>query len=186
MQADIALRMEDEGRPSLAQLVRFHAIDEGVVFDEGGLTVSAIRTEHPPLIDCFALSFKTVDAHVVFSDDTAPIQALEDFARGADLLIHEAMLKSALPALMARIGNATDKLIEHWLRSHTYAHDAARTAANAEVKALALSHLIPSDDPDYSEEHWQDAVAPEWPGPLHIGRDSMRIDLPSSTDRRAK
>lgn len=178
MKADIDLRIEDEGRPNLADLVHIHVIDPGTVLERDGLTVSAIRTLHPPLIDCFALSFKTTDCHVVFSGDTAPLPALEQFAQGADLLIHEAMLKSALPALMARIGNGSDKLMAHWLRSHSFAHDAAQTATRAGVKALALSHLIPSDDPTYTETHWHSAVADHWQGALYVGHDGLKIPLP--------
>lgn len=177
MKADIDLRIEDEGRPDLRKLVSIHVIDAGHVMEQDGVTVSAIRTEHPPLIDTFAFSFKTSETHVVFSGDTAPIEALEDFAHGADLLIHEAMLEAALPALMERIGNSSDKLMEHWLRSHTFAHDAAKTATKAGVKRLALSHLIPSDDPDYGLQDWKDAVKDHWDGPLIIGNDGVRIDL---------
>lgn len=177
MKADIDLRIEDEGRPDLRDLVQIHVIDIGTVVERGGLSVSALRTIHPPLIDTFALSFRTEEVHVVFSGDTAPLNALENFAKGADLLIHEAMLEAALPALMERIGNGSDKLMKHWLRSHTFAQDAAKTAVAAEVKQLALSHLIPSDDPTYTDAHWRDAVAGIWNGALHIGKDGMRIDL---------
>jgi ribonuclease BN (tRNA processing enzyme) len=177
MKTDIDLRIEDEGRPDLRDLLTLHVIDVGEVFKRNGLTVTAIRTEHPPLVDCFALSFKTAKVHVVFSGDTAPIEALEGFARGADLLVHEAMLESALPALMARVGNGSEKLMAHWLRSHSFAHDAAKTATKAGVKHLALSHLIPSDDPDYGAKDWRDAVASDWNGPLTIGYDGVRIDL---------
>lgn len=177
MKADIDLRIVDDGRDDLRDFVRVHVIDEGVVLDRGGLTISAIRTEHPPLIDCFAFSFKTAKHHAVFSGDTAPIKALEDFARGADLLIHEAMLESALPSLMERIGNGSDKLMAHWLRSHTFAHDAAKTATNAGVKRLALSHLIPSDDPNYGPKDWQDACADHWSGELIVGHDGVKIEL---------
>ncbi|MEQ8446586.1 MAG: MBL fold metallo-hydrolase [Pelagibacterium sp.] len=177
MKADIDLRIEDEGRPDLRNLVAIHVLDEGTVMARGGVSVTAIRTEHPPLVDCFAFSFRTDRTHVVFSGDTAPIKALEDFARGADLLIHEAMLEAALPALMARVGNGSDKLMAHWLRSHTFAHDAARIATKAGVRRLALSHLIPSDDPDYGVKDWQDAVAGHWDGPLIVGHDGIRIGL---------
>jgi len=71
MKADIDLRIADEGRPSLADLVTINVIDAGHVMDTGGITVTAIRTEHPPLIDTFALSFKTDKTHVVFSGDGA-------------------------------------------------------------------------------------------------------------------
>ncbi len=184
MQADIDLRIEDEGRPDLRALVAIHVVEPGRVMERGGVTVSAIRTEHPPLVDCFAFSFRTDTTHVVFSGDTAPIATLAEFARGADLLIHEAMLKAALPALLARVGNGSDKLMAHWLRSHSFAHDAAKTAAQAGVKRLALSHLIPADDPDYGPQDWQDAVAGHWDGPLIVGRDGLVIDLcRRATDR---
>ena len=108
--------------------------------EKAGIVITALRTKHPPLIDSFAYSFKTESAHVVFSGDTAPMEALENFARGADLLVHEAMLRSALPSLMERVGNGSDKLMAHFLRSHTFASDAAKTAKQAGVQHLTLSH----------------------------------------------
>ena len=177
MKADIDLRIEDEGRPDLRDLITIHAIDAGPVLSRDGVTISAIRNQHPPLVDSFALSFKTDEVHVVFSGDTAPIKALENFARGADLLIHEAMLESALPALLERVGNGSEKLMAHFLRSHTFAHDAAMTAANAGVKRLALTHLIPSDDPAYEAKDWQDACAGYYNGELIVGHDAIRIAL---------
>lgn len=177
MKADIDLRIVDEGRPDVRKLVRIHVIDAGDVMTRDGVQVTAMRTAHPPLVDCFAFSFKTAATHVVFSGDTAPLPALEDFARGADLLIHEAMLEEALPALMARVGNGSEKLLQHMQRSHTCAHDAARTATNAGVARLALNHLVPSDDPDYGPRNWEEAVADHWTGPLYVGHDGLRIDL---------
>lgn len=177
MKADIDLRIDDEGRPDLRHLIHINVIEAGKIMEREGLVVSALPTEHPPLVDCFALSFRTANKHVVFSGDTAPIKSLEDFARNADLLIHEAMLESALPALMARVGNGSDKLMTHFLRSHTFAHDAAETATKAGVKRLALSHLIPADDASYSASDWQEAVANYWKGPLFIGYDGLKIEL---------
>ena len=177
MQADIDLRILDEGRPDLRDLVRVHLIGAGTVAQVEGITVTAHRTDHPPLVDCFALSFRTASRHVVFSGDTAPLPALAAFARGADLLVHEAMLAAALPALTARVGNGSDRLMQHLRRSHSTAGDAARTAMRAGVRRLALSHLIPADDPAYAAEDWKAAVAPHWNGPLFIGTDGMRIDL---------
>jgi len=94
-------------------------------------------------------------------------------------LVHEAMLEAALPALFERIGNADDRLMEHWLRSHTFAHDAAKLATQANAGALALHHLIPSDDPDYQEADWTKAARPNWQGQLHIGHDGLVIPLPN-------
>jgi len=177
MRDDIELRTADEGRPDLASLVTIHTLDAGEVLHNETMNVTAMRNIHPPLIDTFALSFKTDDAHVVFSGDTAYLPALAEFANGADLLIHEAMLEEALPALFARIGNTDDRLYKHWLRSHTFAHDAGKIASTANVKALAINHLIPSDDPDYGDEHWHAAVQPTWKGKLYVSTDGMTIDI---------
>lgn len=178
MKCDIDLRIEDEGRPDLSKLVTILPIEEGAFFQRGELTVLAMRTIHPPLVDCFALSFRTGNVHVVCSGDTAPMDAMADFARGADLLVHEAMLKATLPALMERIGNGSEKLYQHWLRSHSFARDAARIAGKAEVRKLALSHLIPSDDPSFTEEDWISAVADlAGEAELHIGKDGLKILL---------
>lgn len=177
MQADIDLRIADDGRMDIRDLVRIHTVDAGTVMSRDGLTVTAMRTQHPPMTDCFAYSFRTATTHVVCSGDTAPLPALADFARGADLLVHEAMLVEALPALMERVGDTTGKLKARLLRVHSPAAEVAKIATQAGVKALALSHLIPSDDPDFTEEHWREAVDGIFEGPLHIGHDGLRIDL---------
>lgn len=178
LQCDIDLRIADEGRPDLRQLVSIHPIDAGAVYDHAGLRVSAIRTIHPPLVDCFALSFQTADTHVVCSGDTAPLDAMADFARGADLLVHEAMLEEALPALFARVGNGSEKLMAHLKRSHTAARDAARIAAQAGVKRLALSHLLPSDDPAFTDAEWRKTVADYATDvDIIIGKDGLKIPL---------
>ena len=177
MKADIDLRIEDEGRPDLRDLIAINVVDAGHVLSRDGIDISAIRTQHPPLIDCFAFSFKTQQTHIVFSGDTAPIDAIVDFARNADLLVHEAMLDAALDALMKRIGNGSHKLMEHFLRSHSSAHEVAKIATRAAVKRLALSHLLPADDPNYDENDWRAATADHWDGPLIVGYDGVRIDL---------
>lgn len=175
MAFDIAIRQEDEGRPPLGDLVIVRALPDGP-FAVGALTVRWLPTDHPP-VPCFAYRIEGGGKAVVFGADTAPLPALAGFARGADLLIHEAMLEAALPALVARVGNGDDRLMHHLRRSHTPAHEAARIARQAGVGALALNHLIPSDDPAWTEAHWRAAVEPEWPGAFHLGRDGLRIPL---------
>jgi len=179
MKADIQLRIDDEGRPDLFSLVTFHELKAGRVYESQDITVAAMRNTHPPLVDTFAFSFKSSQSHVVFSGDTAYQESLAEFAKGADLLIHEAMLEAALPALFARIGNTDDRLRQHWMRSHTFAHDAGRIATTASVKALALNHLIPSDDPDYGDAQWHQALTDTWAGVLHIGKDGLKIPVNS-------
>ena len=177
MQIDIDTRISDEGRPDIRQLVKVHSFDETLDVTIDGVKVTALRNLHPPIEDSFALSFKSDKHHVVFSGDTAHLPVLSDFAKGADLLVHEAMLTEGVEALVARVGNGDDRLRKHLFASHSRAEEAAQIATSAGVKALALHHLIPSDDPAFTCDHWRDAVAPHYDGELFIGYDGLRITL---------
>jgi ribonuclease BN (tRNA processing enzyme) len=173
---DIEIRIEDEGRPDIRELVSVEEFGEGMVLEENGLAVSALRVDHPPVTDCFALKFEAGGRSVVFSADTAYFQPLADFARGADILVHEAMLEEGVERLVARTGNGA-RLKEHLLASHTLAAEAGKIATAAGVGHLVLHHLIPADDPEIGEEHWRRAVAESWSGPLTIGRDGLVLPL---------
>jgi len=177
MRDDIDIRITDEGRPDLRALVRFHQLDEGSIKASKDIEIRALRVAHPPLTDCFSLSFQSPLHRVVFSADTTYFPPLAEFAKGADLLVHEAMLEAALEPLLKRVGNGDDRLMHHWLRSHTLASDAAKMATSAGVKALAFTHLIPSDDPDFGEAEWREAVDPYWDGAFHLGTDGLVIEL---------
>ena len=178
MRFDIDLRIEDEGRPDLRGLVTVETYREGVVLDEPGLRIAALKNVHPPIAESFALRIEGAGLAVVLSGDTAPCPGLAAFAGGADLLVHEAILLPAIDALVARVGNGDGRLKAHILRSHSTAEQAAALATEAGVAALALNHLIPSDDPAFGEADWRAAAGPHFAGPLIVGRDGLRIGLP--------
>jgi len=177
MAYDINTRTEDEGRPGFHGLFQIHRLDQTLDLDLGGLRVTALKNLHPPVADSYALRFDSVEASAVLSGDTAPVEEMAGFARGADLLVHEAMLVAQVSSLVNRVGNTDDRLLAHILRSHTPASEAARLAARAGVDTLALNHLIPSDDPEVTEAHWRAAVEPHFNGRLCIGKDGMSIPL---------
>ncbi len=175
MDYDIALREEDEGRPPFHELFSIGHLSDLRPIDLEGVLVSALRNDHPPVEDSFALKLEHGDDTLVLSGDTAPMPGMIAFARGADLLVHEAMLPEGVQAIVERMGTGDNRLLEHILRSHSPADEVGRIAAAAGVKALALNHLIPSGDPDITEAHWRAAVEPSYGGPLHVGRDGMVI-----------
>jgi ribonuclease BN (tRNA processing enzyme) len=176
MDVDTRIRVEDEGRAPLADLVAVRTYGEGEVMAEGGYRVSALRVDHPPVTDCFALRVQAAGKAVVFSADTAYFPPLIPFARGADVLVHEAMLPEGVERLIARTGLG-DRLRNHLHASHTTAQDAGCMARAAEVRHLVLNHLVPADDPDVTEDHWRAAVSTEWAGPVTVGRDGLDIPL---------
>lgn len=176
MTFDIDIRIVDEGRPDLRGLVEISEFSEGTVLMEGGLRVAALRVDHPPVTDCFALRFEHGGGSIVFSADTAYFPPLADFARGADILVHEAMLEAGVDRLVARTGNGA-RLREHLLASHSLAQQAGCIATQAGVRRLVLHHLIPADDPGIGEADWVEAVRESWAGALTIARDGLVLEF---------
>jgi ribonuclease BN (tRNA processing enzyme) len=173
---DIETRMADEGRPDLRTLVNIHEYGEGPVMAASDVTVTALRNVHPPIAESFALKFEFAGKTIVFSGDTAYHPPLAEFARGADILVHEVMYAPALEALLRRNPNAPT-LMAHLKASHTLTDEVGRIATQAGVKKLVLSHLVPADDPAVTEQVWADAVRATWKGDLVVGHDLMEIAL---------
>jgi ribonuclease BN (tRNA processing enzyme) len=174
---DIKIRMADENRPDLRKLMRAHdVLMNGEVMRDGRVTVTAFQTPHPPIYDNFAYKFETKDAVVVFSSDTEYNPRLAAFARGADILVHEALYEPGVDALVARIPNA-GRLKEHLMAAHTTTEDVGRIAAAAEVKTLVLTHFVPGDDPGITDAMWAEGVKKHFSGRVIVGADLMSIPL---------
>ena len=175
MRFDIDLRIRDEGRCDFASLADIQIIDDTMTFDT--ITLRTMRNIHPPITDTFALRFEAKGKAVVLSGDTAYMPQMADFAKDADVLVHEAMLRGGVEALCARMTNGDERLRTHILRSHTDAADVGRIAKDARVRQLALNHFVPDGDPDFTDEHWKAEVRTHWNGPLFLGKDGMKITL---------
>lgn len=174
MSFDNAIRVYDEGRPPLEDLITVKTYAEGVVA-RGPIKISALRVPHPPVENCFALRFDG-SRSVTFSADTAYFPPLAEFARGCDVLVHEAMLPEAIDKIVQKTGMG-EKLRSHLMASHTTADDAARIAMAAGAGHLVLNHLVPADDPQITDAHWLGRCASVWDGPVTVGRDGMEIML---------
>jgi ribonuclease BN (tRNA processing enzyme) len=119
----------------------------------------------------YAFRFDTPDRSFVFSGDTARSERLIALARGADVLVHEALYLPAVPRM--KDGNAP-ALREHLLKGHTATEDVGRIAAAAGVKTVVLAHLVPAF-PDITDAMWADGVRKHFDGEIIIGRDLMEI-----------
>ncbi|EEW27008.1 MBL fold metallo-hydrolase [Rhodobacter ferrooxidans] len=174
MAYDCAIRVLDEGRTPLAELVTVVTYAEGVVL-EGPLRISALAVPHPPLENCFALRFD--GSHTVtLSGDTAYFPPLAAFAAGSDVLVHEAMLPEGIDLIVQKTGLG-EALRAHLHAAHTTVDDAARVASAAGVGRLVLNHLIPVDDPRFTAADWLSRCAALWNGPVTLGHDGLEIAL---------
>lgn len=172
---DIELRMVDEGRPDPRKLIFGHDFAEpGVVLENEEVKVSTCRVRHPPITESYAYRFDTRDRSVVISGDTTYAPELAEFAKGADVLVHEVMYLPGVEALVKRLPNAI-RLREHLLASHTLPADVGRIAALAGVKTLVLTHFVPGDDPSITDDDWAKDVRKHFKGQIIVGKDLMEI-----------
>lgn len=172
MQAfDIRTRVADEGRPELAPLIRPTELTTGgVVHRDARVTVTAALNAHPPVTPSFAYRFDTPDRSIVLSGDTAASDAVIALAKGADVLVHEALYVPGIDRIFGTDSNA-QRLREHLVASHTSTEDVGRVAAAAGVKMLVLSHLVPGGDPSITDAMWLEGVRRHFRGEVRVGRD---------------
>jgi ribonuclease BN (tRNA processing enzyme) len=172
---DLHTRIADEGRPPLIPLVHPHELRKGgLVMQDENVRVTAALVHHPPVSPAFGFRFDAQDRSIVISGDTTPTQSLIDLAKGADVLVHDALFKPGIDRMVARVPNAAS-LGESIRSHHTSAEDAGRVARDAGVKVLVLSHLVPPDDPEITAQMWIDAARSHFEGEIIVGRDLLEI-----------
>jgi ribonuclease BN (tRNA processing enzyme) len=172
---DVETRIADEGRQDPRKLITGHDFDKpGVVLVNDDVKVSAFLVRHPPINQAYAYRFDAKDRSIVISGDTAYVPELADFAKGADVLVHEVMYLPGIEALLRRLPNAT-RLREHLMASHTLPEEVGKVAARAEVKTLVLSHFVPGDDASITDEQWAAGVRSQFKGRIVVGKDLMEI-----------
>jgi len=137
---DIAIRTDGlEHETPGGYRVAVHEITPGVVYDSGGVKVTAIPVLHGSWKESFGYRIDTPDRAIVISGDTRPSPALEAAARGVDVLIHEVYPESEV-APENRPGGAD---WPRYLRAfHTSDIELGRLAATAGPKLLILYHVV--------------------------------------------
>lgn len=172
---DIDTRIVDEGIGDPRKLLTVHEFNRpGLVMQNQDVKVTSLRVRHPPITQAYAYRFEAKDRAVVISGDTAYAPELAEFARGADVLIHEAMYLPAIEKLVQQNPGAK-RLREHLLASHTSTADVGRIANQAGVKTLVLTHLVPGDDPSITDDQWTEGVRKNFNGKIVVGKDLMEI-----------
>jgi ribonuclease BN (tRNA processing enzyme) len=167
---DLRVRERDEGRPPLKGLVFPHDVrSAGAVMADDRVRVTCAVVDHPLVPLAFAYRFDCPDRSIVISGDTRPCDALVRLARGADVLVHEALY---LPAAPGAPGSA---LRRHVVESHTAVEDAGRVAAQAGVRTLVLSHFVPAETPPVTDEQWLAGARVHYSGQIVVGRDLLEL-----------
>lgn len=171
---DIKTRIADQKLAPEAVAVDVQEITEGVVYDRGGVKVTAFEVDHGELIKpCFGYRVDFDDRSVVISGDTKFSENLIKFANGTDLLIHQAaMAKDEL--LQKSI--AFRYIIDH----HTRPEEAGTVFARSNPKQAALYHIVLLTDgkiPAPTETEVLERAKNNYPGPIVVAEDLMRFTI---------
>ncbi len=186
---DIDIWLDDIGHAPLGPINVTELSKPQDVLDDGTVKVRCTLVNHPPVVPALAYRFDTPDRSIVFSGDTTPMQSLVELARGADVLVHEAIYtKDGVTANLTLNGDArvdsseagsaiagnAQKLLDHVLGSHTKAEDAGRIAAEAGVKTLVLAHTV-ALVPGVTDGMWIEAARKHFDGEVIFAHDLMVI-----------
>ncbi len=89
-QFDIHVRRDvDEMLPAQGVVVVAKDIEQGVVYQNGGVKVTAFTVDHAPIKPAFGYRIDYGGRTLVLSGDTRYNENLIHFSQGADVLIHE-------------------------------------------------------------------------------------------------
>jgi ribonuclease BN (tRNA processing enzyme) len=151
----------------------------GPVMQDDNVKVSAVVVQHPPVKPALGYRFDFHDRSIAFSGDTTPLDAVAQMAKGADVLVHEAMYLPALvDYLHAQIAKGRpvkfDDYMAHMNADHSPVEEVGRIAQDAGVKTLVLSHLTPAID-SISDDTWRAAAAQKFKGEIVVGHDLMVV-----------
>ena len=181
---DVDIWLDDIGHKPMGP-VRVHEVSAaGPVTRSGDMKVTAALVNHPPVVPALAYRFDFPERSIVFSGDTTPVESVARLARGADVLVHEAMYVEAMhEEAVAAAGRTTggsaiaadrDKLWAHLMRAHSPAEEVGRIAREAGVKTLVLSHLVPITG--VTDDQWKAAVSRGgFTGEVIVAQDLMVI-----------
>ncbi len=156
-----------------------------LVLEQDGLKVEALAVDHTPVEPAVGYRFSYKGRSLLITGDTVKLANIEQFARGVDLLVHEALapnLVNLMNAVAKRNGNIIlEKITHDILDYHASPVEAAETARDAGVGHLLYYHIvpplvIPGQDVLYLDG--ADEIFPEYT----IGQDGVSFSLPAGSD----
>ncbi|RLQ22621.1 MBL fold metallo-hydrolase [Seongchinamella sediminis] len=154
------------------------------VIDDGGLTVEALAVDHSPVDPAVGYRFSYRGRSLLITGDTVKLANIEQFARGVDLLVHEALapnLVNMMSAVASRQGNPIIEKITHdILDYHASPVAAAETARDAGVGHLLYYHIVPPLVIPGQKALFLDGAGDIFPD-YTIGEDGVEFSLPANS-----
>lgn len=183
-QWDIQTRIAEYPGADSGKKVNALDIGEGVIYDEGGVRVTAFWVNHSDVIDS-ALGYRLdyQGRSVLISGDTRYSDNLIKYAKNVDVLIHEVI------AIRDEV-MATSPLARKIASYHSSPEDAGKVFSLAKPKLAVYSHVaIPPLDPSRPLLTTEDIIKRTrkyFDGQLVVGEDLMVIEIGAAIEIKAK
>ena len=148
----------------------------------GDLRIEAFEVDHFPVVPAFGYRAKYDGRSVVLSGDTSLCESLAGAAKGADLLVCEAinlpMMEQRISAIRAMGMEREAGLLSDVPSYHISTTEIAQLAADAGVGEVVLTHVIPPIGNDTSQEAaFTSGMGEVYTGPVRVARDLQRISI---------
>lgn len=154
-----------------------HEIQEGIVFNAGGIQISAFEVDHGgEELPAFGYRIDYDGRSVVLSGDTTFNENLIRHAKGADLLVHE-----VTAAAGAAVENAEQ--LKRIGANHTTPEQAGEVFARVNPGLAVYNHLLLFGGA--RAEDLIPATRTKYAGPLMVGEDLLQIDLGEKVEAHA-
>src|SRR4051794_5974246 len=168
-QFDIQIRQDDDKLPARGVDVLAKDIEQGVVYDNGGIKVTAFTVDHGQVKPALGYRIDFARHSVVLSGDTRYSENLIRFAQGTDVLIHEVLAANAYRSLHTALTEwQMQKVMDH----HTKTEEAAAVFTKVKPKLAVYSHIVPPNATDLLAD-----TRKSYSGPVEVGEDLMSIEI---------
>lgn len=161
----------------------FRELEPGEIYMSNDTEIRIFEVSHPPVSPAAGYRFEYRGHVAVISGDTVKVPAMTEMAKGADILVHDAtqkqMVRGMIQFLKSRNTAADDRLAamsEEMMAYHAATEDVAQVAAEAGVKKLVLTHLVPSIPPTMDSGPFLAGLDSIFKGKIFLGQDGMRIN----------
>mgnify|MGYP001817641150 CR=1 FL=1 len=157
-----------------------------VLIDDAGVKVTAFLVDHAPVAPAVGYRVDYAGRSLVISGDTVKSANLEAFAKGADLLIHEALSPkrvNALPEVARTAGRDNlGKITPDILDYHASPVDAAESAQTAGVDHLLDYHVVPPLIIPTMTGIFLEGTSDAFDGAITLGQDGTMILMEANGD----
>jgi ribonuclease Z len=172
--------------PSGYGLVGKRIAGPGVIYDQGGVRITAFAVNHVPVRPAYGYRLDWQGKSVTISGDTAASAALIAASKGTDLLVHEVLstrLVAHMKAAAARTGQPSRaKILGDIQNYHANPEQAGQAAHAAGAKALALTHIVPSL-PSSLNSLFTRPAGEAYSGPIWLMRDGDVVSIGEKRER---